>query len=147
MAEVKTYKCDICGQVYHVDENVEHGVMDLTDVTSGDVEHYKHICNKCAGVIRRVVKDPNFIGKLLESQNETVRDKRKYADLLTRIIRKITGEPLIYYHFANYEQETDEAIIKLGELEKSRDDWKCAASWGIAMSLAFMVAWVIQLFA
>lgn len=68
MAEVKTYKCDICGEVYHVDDSQENRVMDLADITNGnksrDVKHYEHICDKCAGEIRSIIRNPELLSEL-----------------------------------------------------------------------------------
>ena len=140
MAEVKTYKCDICGKVYHVDENVEHRVMDLAGITNGDesrdVKHYEHICEECAGKIRRVIEDPKVFEELDEKICEQLKEKYHYKSLLDRIFSVI---PLKFSTrlYASSERKTDEAIEKIEDLEKSRDIWKRVASVTIGLLIGF----------
>lgn len=67
MAEVKTYKCDICGEVYHEEENYKH-FMHIEDEyrtrEEGSVKHYEHICPDCRENVCKCIDKPDIINVL-----------------------------------------------------------------------------------
>ena len=67
MAEVKTYKCDICGKTFVVDENDREFMNILTgevDKESRESKAYNDICPDCYNAIKKVIDDPDIIQKM-----------------------------------------------------------------------------------
>lgn len=89
MSKVNSFKCDICGEVYHVTEGVpnEYIIMHKHRVSAdeGEVTSYEHICPTCEGNIRMLLDDPT----LIDEQEETIDSTREFANKLRVSIRSL----------------------------------------------------------
>lgn len=70
MAEIKTYRCDICGKVYHSDE-VKTEVVLAIKPESEDAKSYDHICNECLCILSLLLADPNVIKEEWRKRDES----------------------------------------------------------------------------
>lgn len=134
MAEVKTYKCDICGKVYRdesCDKNnrivVERWVDDekTTDI-------YNDVCTECIHRIYEVIKEPDII----EDLEDKLRTKSMFEEQLESIIKSMRDAVCgfnsweIYSDYNSryeYMRNMGSAIMtKCDEMDKSRKHWKAS---------------------
>lgn len=162
MANVKTYKCDICGKVYHDeswDKNnrivIEHWV---DDEKSMDI--YNHACTECVDVIKEVIHNPDTlknkdkaIGALQDTVKKVDNDKYtlvKYINAIrNKFIEPINDVPILlqkrhYYGVEGCEKAMNECFDEIKDLKESKRLWKSAAillgTWGL---MAFILLWFI----
>lgn len=162
MANLKTYKCDICGKVYHdesCDKNnrivVEHWVDDekTTDI-------YNDVCTECMEAMDKVMQNPDIlenknktIAALQEEMKEVDNDKYTLESYINRIYREFlevtyaTSAFLTssrYYGVHGCQKAIDECFDKIRDLKASKQRWKEAAillgTWGL---MAFILLWFI----
>ena len=149
MAEVKTYKCDICGKVYHVDDNDEKVMTINYKVDNENEGKFEHICNKCMSMIHQFILDPNYMDCLKEDLGKNVELKHKFASCVSDIYRKVCsgGEwRPIWGCGVDTEEQTKEIIEAYDELEKSCRVWRIVASMGIGAFIGNMLALLLKLF-
>jgi hypothetical protein len=136
MAEVKSYKCDMCGKVYHRDENDKSWMRIVYNPTDDEVKRfdYEHICPECERTIGSVIHDPDIIKNYKESLKDAEKNLSGFKRLFTKIHDKLY--PLLSMHSLwtsvndpdYYEERVVDPIInKCDTLETSRDRWKRAA--------------------
>ena len=147
MAEIKTYKCDICGGVYHYDKNDYNNMVCVTDRFA----EYHHICEKCSENIRKVIEDPKAFEKLSENMKTELRGRLEYKHALGVVYMKTTRD---MFPFHDPEQLAEKIIDKFKEVNNSRDNWKFHAAlgytWGAVLSIVLIfiiVGRIISLFA
>jgi hypothetical protein len=85
MAEVLTYKCDVCGKVYHVDGDNQQRMV-IVNNAPNDEKHYNHICPKCIANVECLLKNPDECSNR-EAKLNTV---RRYAYRLEYLIKDIS---------------------------------------------------------
>ena len=115
MSELKTFRCDICKQIYHSDE--VRGTLTIKyecddDRLNGE---YKHICPHCAGVIGKLLPNPTLLEQLtVEKERAT-----NYACNLEHIIKTIRDTVCGWHSWPMF-HFSDDAIQAL-------DHWKGVA--------------------
>lgn len=153
MAEVKTYKCDICGKVYHDDSlstKYERIIIEHWDDGEKTTDIYSDICTGCMHKIYEVIKEPDII----EDLEDKLRTKSMFVEQLESIIKSMRDVVCGYNSWEiysdynsryEYMRNMGSAIMtKYDEMDKSRKHWKAAAvllgTWGL---MAFILLWSI----
>lgn len=146
MSEVKTYKCDVCGKVYHVDENYGTCMTIFDESIDEDSRHitgYEHICPDCTEVINKVIGNPGIIDDLKEKANIRYRNasamEQRIRDLRNRLCGWKMWLPSIDYIDTDVVQDVDLFIEEIdgycSNLKESKRLWKTAAvifgTWGL----------------
>lgn len=141
MANLKTYKCDICGKVYHDeswDKNnrivVEHWVDD-----EKSIDIYNDVCTECMEVINRVVDSPSILIDHCKRIDCLEGKLAHLRTLLNKIHCGMDGYPCI-----GADTIAENCIQTYSELKASKQRWKEAAillgTWGL---MAFILLWFI----
>ena len=120
--DVKSLKCDVCGKVYHVEEEVVDKITVCRDVVvNGELEsiRYKHICPDCGKIINRFVNKP----EIAEEAWQTRRAVHKLENCLHRISRQVFPIRTFWRgegddHLAYYDSYTDDIVNKIDELKE-----------------------------
>lgn len=123
--EVKTFKCDICGEVYHVEEEVVDKITVYRDVVvNGELEsiRYKHICPDCGKIINRFVNKP----EIAEEARKTRRAVHKLEDCLHTINNKLFFLKSFWFGAGieqpeYYDDFTDDIVRKIDELKEYKE--------------------------
>ena len=141
--EVKSYKCDICGEVYHVNPNTNDWVI-VNVHTKDKGDTYEHLCPKCAGFIKGYILDPSNEDILY---NET-RAIRRLETCLSGILHKFNRCRSFWYGRGIEDPEyydciTDRIIEDINDLERSRDRLKCAIKWLISISCVLLAGFIV----
>lgn len=162
MAEVKTYKCDICGEVYHVEElhidsiNIVHKIMTKDEA---DSTYYKHICPHCQGVILEIIRNPDAIEKmdqeiseLHEEANKKINKLYKYSDNLEVMIKQLNDKTCGYNYWpclgivddhTNYfKRMCDDIGVGYSKIVNSRNMWRASA---LGLLTGMMIAFILAL--
>ncbi len=115
--EVKTFKCDICGEVYHVAE--EHNESVTMNVYGGT---YNHLCPKCQGYIKAYITKP----EIAEEARKARRAVSRLENCLSRIghqffpIRSFWyGEGIDIPEY--YDSYTDTVMDEIDELKDYKE--------------------------
>lgn len=144
MAEVKTFKCDICGKVYYSDD-VKKEVKLTTKVMDEDsveCEVYDHVCPKCVGNITHYIADPGIV----EKHHKTDRARQKLEDCLARLYHLTTHRS--FWHGSvdldYYDEMAEEVENDYKDMEKSRDLWKRLASLFIGLTTGMIIGLILK---
>lgn len=152
MAEVKTYKCDICGKI-HYDESCEKNDRIVIEHWGDDeksTDIYNNICTGCIHKIYEVIKEPD----IFEDIEDKLRTKTMFVEQLESIIKSMRDavcgwDSWEIYTDCNsryeYMRNMGSAIMtKCDEMRESEQRWKAAAillgTWGL---MAFILLWFI----
>lgn len=87
--EVKSYKCDICGKVYHVEEDDPSFVVIETSELSDDIlkqQRYTCLCPKCQSYIKEYMGNP----EIAETQYKRRRALSKLEDCIRSIFNRVS---------------------------------------------------------
>lgn len=94
--EVKSYKCDICGTVYHVEECDPSFVVIETSELSDDIlkqQRYTCLCPKCQSYIKEYIGNP----AIAEKQYKNRRAVQKLEDCLRELYNKVSSFHTFWY--------------------------------------------------
>jgi rubredoxin len=150
MAEVKTYKCDICGNVYHVDDGDEKLMTINYKVDSENEGKFEHICDECMGMIHACLRDPDILDDNKKELDKVREEKGKLKSCIKELYRFIDPNNVwrnTFIFSKDPDEMTTEIIDEFEELEKSRRVWRIVASMGIGAFIGNMLALLLKLFA
>ena len=88
MANVTTYKCDICGEIYQVDENYKDFMNIIHNrKVEGEIKYdcFTDICPGCARTIGKCIKNPRIIDELHYKISEISSFKHSLAHYIDRL--------------------------------------------------------------
>lgn len=89
MSKVNSFKCDICGEIYHVTEGVTNEFITIhkhcVSADEGEATSYKHICPTCEGTLRTFLDDPT----LFDEQEEALHTAKTFNSKLKSMIRNL----------------------------------------------------------
>lgn len=130
MAEVKTYKCDICGEVYHRGEGEDHFMRIIhqpSDENSGKKFDYEFLCDDCIAEINKVIDNPSIINNLIIERSAEREHRHSIESCLDRIriVFAFGGFPYTVWGGTKdkYEEMTKAFIEEYEDLTKSRTIW------------------------
>lgn len=151
MSEVKTFKCDICGDIHHSFADT-HEITVFVKDREGNNKCYQHICPSCENNIHKVIDNPSVIDDLIVDKDET----RGYMYILETYIDSIKYTlfgitmPRFFMGLSKrkkyYKEMTDEITTECEKIIKFRDRWFTVGiiSIGIAVvSFAHLLAQVL----
>ena len=98
MAEVKTYKCDICGEIYHREENDTHFMTIVEQPLDEDTTkrfEYQYICDDCMDNVHRIIDNPKILDNMISAND----DYRGYISGYKNHIRRIHDTIFKYRSF------------------------------------------------
>ena len=93
MSELKTYKCDICSNIYYSDEaEATFSIIHERELLIGKGSRtYDHVCPDCLVNINKMLDNPTIIDDLIAKKNEFVKRVDKLESAIKYINRKIVG--------------------------------------------------------
>ena len=150
MAEVKTYKCDVCGEVFHADGEYGHRIAIISEGLSKDEENlkrYNHLCPKCTGTIVNVIEDPDVIRDLEKEVHTKVKYIDGYVSLLGSIYNKLKDYPLMRYYSDNPSQYADNVKWCLDEIDNRECEllkWKRITDGVIGFAVGIWIVLLIK---
>lgn len=123
--EVKSYKCDICGKVYHVDPETNDWVMITTSERNDDIvdqTNYDHLCPDCMKNIKAYINKP----EIAEEARKTRRAVSKLEDCLHRISNRVFFLKSFWFGAGidapeHYDDFTDDIVKKIDELAEYQE--------------------------
>lgn len=141
--EIKSFKCDICGEVYHVAEEEQQEFLTIHKYCvcpdEGEVTSYKHICPGCTNYITAYINDPT----IKETQYKVRRAVSKLEDCLARLLRSVSEFHPFWYGSGvenpeYYDEITDDIVRNIDELKESFEKRTRKQLWAIRV-LGFVV--------
>ena len=144
MSEVRTCKCDICGEVFHVvpNEHVKyHMSREYEENGEKAVKLYTDICPRCCRNVYDIIKDPEIIQK-------EYRSRRKLEDCMCQIFRLGNRVASFWFGAAEpsepsyYEDIKEDIINNYKSMEKSKDKWK---KWCITFVFAYVIVFAMSI--
>ena len=154
MAEVKTYKCDICGEVYHVGEDIK-AFMNIEYARGTDENVYieakfNHICPECRNTICKCINKPKIIDELHEKTEDLAKIKhtlRNYIDRLKPMLDDGLRQSLLYADYSKLETY-DRIVIGANDsyerMEKSCAIWKRIAFAAIGLLIGVIGGLILR---
>ena len=138
MSNVRTFKCDICGKVYHVGENdvpymnIIREEYDKDDPMVIHKTQYNHICPDCDDVISKVIANPGIIEELENDKNEALHNLSGFKDLIYKIHNKLYTYCSFWWGINDpsyHKDNVDEFIKQYDELKLSCDKRLKVIKW------------------
>jgi uncharacterized protein Usg len=135
MAEVKTYKCDICGKVYHREENEDHFMTITHQPLDGEKEEkfeYQYLCDGCIRNVHEVIDNPELLKHMREHNDRFKRYISGYKDIISKIHYKLNkfasfwqnlDDPEHYMHYV------DDFVNNYNALEAAYERGKKILRW------------------
>lgn len=146
MAEVKTYKCDVCEKI-HYEESWDRETRIIIEGWNEDEKYmniYNHVCPECKEAIDKVIDSPSIledmdkeIAGLHEVANEVIGDRNALEEYINRIRREfievIDGIPVLlqiprYRGLHGCKKAMEECMDEIMELKESKQRWKAVSS-------------------
>lgn len=128
MAEVKTYKCDICGEVFHADGEYGDRIAMISEGLSKDEENlkrYNHLCPKCMETICNVIKEPGMVDELRGKIHTQFGEMNELKSLLHQLCIAV-GAVLPYGVYSpdstDYEVSVGDAMDRIKVLKCEKHD-------------------------
>lgn len=90
MSEIKTLKCDICGEVYHYDEK-ETSLFIVSKEHGEYIKKYEDICPDCTKNILALMKKPNILKELSTESFRRLSYNLKLESILKKLKDNICG--------------------------------------------------------
>lgn len=157
MAEVRSYKCDICGEVYHVEEGIKE-FMNIAYARGTDENVYieakfDHICPDCRNTIRKCISNPKIIDELHENIDELLEKKHKLEDCLKKIrvqynFGDFTGFAFGGWNYVEkYEELANACVEEYADLKKSHMIWKRVAFAAIGLVVGVIGVLILRVVA
>lgn len=155
MAEVKTYKCDICGKVWTADpDDRRRIVMTRQPEKNGRVINYDDICPDCVSMLNECIEDPTILISLRQQMdrehNQNHKDIYVYKSLIGKIYREITHGSLLLYHsdgaeeYEAYAEKILEEVREMKDLHKGVLKWKRIAGSAIGFAIGMFLYFLIK---
>lgn len=150
MAEVKTYKCDICGEVYHVEDELNECVTivhEICEEDGRDIDYYKHICPHCRGVILEIIRNPDAIEKMDARMDELSADassKRTYSYRLENLIKELRDDICGWVCWYG-EYDYDCLNIMSADIKREHNEVKSSRCRWRALALGLLTGMLIAL--
>ena len=150
MAEVKTYKCDICGEVYHVKEDDRNFIKIIhskqAEEDEVEVTHYDHVCPYCGGEVVRFLDDPAIINNLMIEKGDAENFIRILEDIIKTLSDKICGYRWwhTFYSKSNIhdycKEMSDDIEFKFKRTRKACYIWKFVALTFIGVYIGTLIS-------
>lgn len=145
MAEVLTYKCDVCGKVYHVDGDNQQRMV-IVNNAPNDEKHYNHICPKCIANVEHLLKKPDE-----HNNREAILDTaRRYAYRLEYLIKDISNSVCgnrCWFSFNESFSEPEYELYKnaINDVENQYNKTKKLYNIWMVIGCSFMGAFIVLL--
>lgn len=104
MSELKTFKCDACGEVYHSDDRTTRIIMSFGD----EDKTYGHVCPKCLDRIATTLASPCAFEQLKAEKDRAI----NYAYNLEHVIKDLRDKIGGWWHWPGF-HFSDDAVLAL----------------------------------
>lgn len=141
MAEVKTYKCDVCEKI-HYEESWNRETRIIIEGWNEDGKYmniYNHVCPECKEAIDKIIDSPSILDTRCKHIDCLEGKLAHLRTLLNKIHYRMDGYPCI-----SADTIAENCISTYSELKESEQRWKAIAillgTWGL---MAFILLWFI----
>jgi hypothetical protein len=145
MSKVESYKCDICGEVYHVDHENHSFVIIHTgsaNIDESSTKSFEHICPECCKNVNTYIDNPNIVHETNQKLYNETRARQKLEGCISKIGHKFWHIRSFWYGECDckfYDDYTQDIIREIIAQEKASYKWKRIAKIFIALSIGLFI--------